>query len=157
MSPQIRRQAYHFITHIHTQEIHMKKIIALAALTTALTFNANAVTAVACDSCGTVTDTKTIKVKGEGSGLGIAAGAVLGGVLGHQIGNGRGKDLATVAGAGAGAYAGHQVEKNAKSSTKYQVIVKLDSGENRTFTFGSETAYKVGDKIKVVDGKLTRL
>jgi outer membrane lipoprotein SlyB len=109
-----------------------------------------------CDNCGSVTDIKTVQIKGEGTGLGVVAGGVLGGVLGHQVGAGRGKDVATVAGAAGGAYAGNQVEKNAKSKTQYQVIVKLETGESRTFTFDAATAYKVGDRIKIVDNKLTR-
>ncbi len=109
-----------------------------------------------CDTCGTVMTVRTINVKGEGTGLGAIAGGVLGGVLGHQIGGGRGKDLATVAGAAGGAYAGNQTEKNMKTKTRYQVAVKLDSGESRTFTYNSATSYKVGDKIKVDAGKLVR-
>lgn len=110
----------------------------------------------ACNNCGIVTDMKTVQVKGQASGVGAIAGGVLGGVLGHQVGSGRGKDVATVAGAAGGAYAGHQVEKNSKSRTQYQVIVKLDTGESRTFTYNAATAYKVGDQIKIVDNKLTR-
>ena len=109
-----------------------------------------------CDNCGTVTDLKTVKQKGEGSGVGLVGGAVLGGVLGHQVGGGRGKDLATVAGAGVGAYAGNEAEKKYKEKTVYQVVVKLESGSTRTFSFNTASAYKVGDKIKVVEGKLTR-
>ena len=121
----------------------------------ALSLAANSASA-KCDNCGSVTDIKTVQIKGEGTGVGAITGGVLGGVLGHQIGGGRGKDVATVAGAAGGAYAGHQVEKNAKSKTQYQVIVKLETGASRTFTFNSGTAYKVGDKIKIVDNKLTR-
>ncbi len=110
----------------------------------------------ACNNCGTVTDMKTVEVKGEGSGLGAVAGGVIGGVIGHQIGSGRGNTVATVAGAAGGAYAGNQVEKNSKTKTQYQVIVKLETGESRTFTYSAATAYKVGDKIKVVENKLTR-
>ena len=109
-----------------------------------------------CNNCGTVTDMKTVQVKGEATGGGAVVGGVLGGVLGHQIGSGRGNTAATVVGAGAGAYAGHQVEKNSKSKTQYQVIVKLETGESRTFTYNASTAYKVGDKIKIVDNKLVR-
>ncbi len=109
-----------------------------------------------CDNCGTVTDMKTVQIKGEASGGGAVVGGVLGGVLGHQVGSGRGNTAATVVGAGAGAYAGHQVEKNANSRTQYQVIVKLETGESRTFTYKSATAYKIGDRIKIVDNKLTR-
>ena len=109
-----------------------------------------------CKDCGTVTDVKTIKKEGEGSGVGAVAGGVLGGVLGHQIGSGRGNTAATVAGAAGGAYVGHQVEKNQKSTTSYQVIIKMEDGKSRTFNFSNPTSYKVGDKVKIVDGKLTR-
>ena len=109
-----------------------------------------------CNDCGTVTDVKTIKKEGEGSGVGAVAGGVLGGVLGHQIGSGRGNTAATVAGATGGAYVGHQVEKNQKSTTSYQVLIKMDDGKSRTFNFSNPTSYKVGDKVKIVDGKLTR-
>jgi outer membrane lipoprotein SlyB len=109
-----------------------------------------------CDNCGTVTSMRTVVVKGEASGVGLVAGGVLGGVLGHQVGKGRGKDAATVAGAAGGAYAGHQTEKNMKKKNQYQVIVKLETGTSRTFTYNDATAYKVGDKIKVEGGKLVR-
>ena len=114
------------------------------------------VTFAACKDCGTVSEVKTIEKKGEGTGAGAVIGGIAGGVLGHQVGSGRGNTLATVAGAGAGAYAGHQVEKNAKSTTSYQVIVKMEDGNTRTFNFGSPTSYKVGDKVKIVDKKLVR-
>ena len=42
---------------------------------------------------------------------GLLAGAVIGGILGHQIGGGSGKDLATVGGVVAGAAVGNQVAK----------------------------------------------
>ncbi len=131
--------------------MNMTKILLMAA---ALFVTSGAFAA--CNSCGIVTDMKTVQVKGQASGVGAIAGGVLGGVLGHQVGSGRGKDVATVAGAAGGAYAGHQVEKNAKSKTQYQVIVKLETGESRTFTYNTSTAYKVGDQIRIIDNKLTR-
>lgn len=109
-----------------------------------------------CPDCGTVVELKTVKVAGEGSGAGAVAGGVLGGVLGHQVGSGRGKDAATVVGAVGGAYAGHQIEKKSKEKMQYKVMVKMEGGNIRTFNFNNETAYKVGDKIKVQDGKLVR-
>ena len=110
-----------------------------------------------CPECGAVTELKTVKVEGQGSGAGAIAGGVLGGVLGHQVGNGRGKDVATVAGVAGGAYVGHQVEKKSKETTQYRVMVKMEDTQTlRTFIFNSETAYKVGDNVKVVNGKLSR-
>lgn len=125
---------------------------AVFALTTGFAPDALA----ACANCGTVTDVRTLKKEGEGSGAGAVLGGVVGGVLGHQVGSGRGKDAATVAGAAGGAYVGHQVEKNQKSTTSYQVVVQMENGNNRTFTYSNPTAYKVGDKVKIVDRKLVR-
>ncbi len=133
----------------------MRKVFSVLMASLAI-LAAGAAQAATCDNCGVVTELKTAKQKGSGSGVGLVAGGVLGGVLGHQVGSGRGKDLATVAGAAGGAYAGNEAEKKIKEKTVFQVIVKMDDGKSRTFTFGAETAYKVGDKIKVVDGKLTR-
>jgi outer membrane lipoprotein SlyB len=106
--------------------------------------------------CGTVVDVQTIKKEGEGSGAGAVLGGVVGGVLGHQIGSGRGNTAATVLGAAGGAYAGHQVEKNQKSSTTYQVVIKMDEGNTRYFNFSQPTSYRIGDKVKIVDKKLVR-
>jgi outer membrane lipoprotein SlyB len=137
---------------VNTRQLSIAVSGALFALATAFAPASFA----ACKECGTVTDVKTIKKEGEGSGLGAVAGGVIGGVLGHQVGSGRGKDVATVAGAAGGAYAGHQIEKSQKSSTSYQVVVKMEDGNNRTFNFSGPTSYKAGDKVKIVDKKLTR-
>jgi outer membrane lipoprotein SlyB len=112
--------------------------------------------AAACKNCGTVTDVKTIETKGESSGAGLVLGGVAGGVLGHQVGSGRGNTAATVVGAGAGAYAGNEIEKNKNKKTTYQVIVKMEEGNTRTFSFAQPTSYRIGDPVKVIEGKLTR-
>ena len=132
----------------------MTRFIA-AALLAAACFAGNAA-AQTCNDCGTVQSMRYVEEKGKGTGLGMVGGAVVGGVLGHQIGSGRGNTVATIAGAGAGAYAGHQIEKNQKSTTTYQVLIKMDDGKNRTFNFSNPTSYKAGDKVKIVDGKLVR-
>lgn len=42
--------------------------------------------------------------------VGTGTGAVLGGVLGHQVGKGQGKDVATVVGVLAGGYTGNRIQ-----------------------------------------------
>jgi uncharacterized protein YcfJ len=133
-----------------------KLSLSIAAAAFALAGFASSNAFALCNECGTVTDVKTVKKQGEASGAGAVIGGIAGGVLGHQIGSGRGKDVATVAGAAGGAYAGHQIEKSAKSTTQYQVVVKLEDGKTRTFTFSNPTSYKAGDKVKIVDNKLVR-
>jgi uncharacterized protein YcfJ len=47
----------------------------------------------------------------ENSPIGIGIGAVVGGLLGNQIGSGDGKTLATIAGAVGGGYVGNEIAK----------------------------------------------
>lgn len=108
-----------------------------------------------CGNCGVVTSVDTIKLQGDGSGLGAVAGGVVGGLLGNQVGGGSGKKIATVAGAAGGAYAGHQAEKHLKSTVRYDVTVRMDDGSTRTFSYDAQPAYQAGSKVRVVDGVLT--
>jgi uncharacterized protein YcfJ len=54
-------------------------------------------------------------IGGSGMGMGTVAGAVIGGVVGHQVGAGQGNTAATVLGAAGGAYVGHQMENQQQS------------------------------------------
>ncbi|SHN26482.1 Glycine zipper 2TM domain-containing protein [Duganella sacchari] len=47
----------------------------------------------------------------QNSPLGIGIGAVVGGLLGNQVGSGNGRKLATIAGAIGGGYAGNEIAK----------------------------------------------
>ena len=106
--------------------------------------------------CGSVVDVQTVVTQGESSGGGAVLGGIVGGVIGHQVGSGRGNTVATVAGAAGGAYAGNEIEKNKNKKTTYVVKLKMDDGSNRTFNFSQPTSFQIGDKIKIVDKKLTR-
>ncbi len=109
-----------------------------------------------CRNCGTIDSITPITKPGEGSGAGAVLGGVLGGVLGHQVGNGRGKDLATVAGAVGGAFAGNAVEKNAKTSSSFDVRVRLEDGTFQTLRYETDPGLRVGDKVKIEHGKAVR-
>ncbi len=107
-----------------------------------------------CSNCGKVTSVRAIKTRAEGSGVGAAGGAILGGLLGNQVGGGNGRKLATVAGAVGGAVVGNQVEGNMKATTSYEVKVRMDGGATRTFNLQNLNGYSTGDRIKVVNGGL---
>ncbi len=104
-------------------------------------------TASVCAICGKVESVNVVKQKGEGTGLGVVGGAVVGGLVGSQIGGGNGKSVATVLGAVGGGVAGNEVEKRARATTTYQVRVRMDDGSVRTVTQG--TAPAVGQKVTV--------
>ena len=107
-----------------------------------------------CANCGNVESVRAIKQRAQGSGLGAAGGAVVGGLLGNQIGGGHGRQLATVAGAIGGAVVGNQVEGNMKASTSYEIRVRLDDGTLRTFHQSSEPQWRSGDRVRIVKGRL---
>jgi outer membrane lipoprotein SlyB len=109
-----------------------------------------------CRSCGTVDSINPIDKAGQGSGAGALLGGVLGGVLGHQVGNGRGRDAATVAGAVGGAVLGNQVEKNNKTARSYEVRVRMEDNTISTVRYEVEPNVRVGDKVRVEDGRLVR-
>ena len=109
-----------------------------------------------CDECGVIDAINVVEQKGQGSGLGAAGGAVVGGLLGHQVGSGRGNTAATVVGAVGGAVVGNEVERRVKTTKQYNVSVRKDDGNVRNFAFDSAPGFAVGDKVKVIDGKLVK-
>jgi outer membrane lipoprotein SlyB len=106
-----------------------------------------------CESCGRVENIREIKHPAKTSGVGIAAGAVVGGLLGNQIGSGNGRLLGTVAGAAGGGYAGNEIEKRTHMTTTYEVIVHMENGRVREFPEASN-AWRIGDPVRVVNGRL---
>ena len=105
-----------------------------------------------CKDCGQVQSIRYVEEKGKTSGVGMVAGGVLGGVLGHQIGGGTGRTVATVAGAAGGAYVGNKVEQNKNTKGHWEVSLKMDTGNMRTFTYSNQPTVKEGERVKLVDG-----
>ncbi len=107
-----------------------------------------------CDSCARVDDVKTVERKPKGSGLGIVGGAVVGGIVGHQVGGGTGKTVATGAGIVAGGIAGNEIEKNAKKYTVWVTHVTLKNGKKKTFEQRAMPPYRAGDVVQVQGNQL---
>jgi outer membrane lipoprotein SlyB len=97
--------------------------------------------------------------QGRGSGVGAVLGGVAGAVVGHQIGGGRGRDAATVVGAVGGAVAGNAIEKsrNTTVSETYRVSIQLDNGSFRAFDVPSSGGLRVGDRVRIENGQISRL
>jgi len=105
----------------------------------------------ACPDCGVVESIRAVESKGKGTGLGMLGGAVVGGILGNQVGRGDGRTAATVVGAGAGAYAGNEIEKNTSKTVAYQVRVRMNDGTYRTVRESAQPALAVGQKVRVTE------
>ncbi len=110
------------------------------------------VVAAICRECAVVEEVREVEKAGQGSGAGAVGGAVVGGVIGHQVGGGRGKDVATILGALGGGLAGNQIEKNAKKTMEYQIIIRYEDGTKGLFTQATPPSWRAGDKVKVING-----
>ncbi|WP_229256925.1 glycine zipper 2TM domain-containing protein [Duganella lactea] len=110
-----------------------------------------------CSNCGVVESVRQIEHRPEGSGVGAVGGAVLGGLLGNQVGGGHGRQLATVAGAVGGAVAGNQIEGSMKTTYSWNIVVRMDNGTKRTIHSSSAPQWRNGDAVRVVNGQLRSL
>ena len=107
-----------------------------------------------CNNCGRIESIRSVQVAAKPSGVGVVGGAVVGGLLGNQIGNGSGRSLATVAGAVGGGFAGNEIEKRTRTATAYEVRVRMEDGRIRTFPYNNPPNWNTGDPVRVVDGYL---
>lgn len=108
-----------------------------------------------CNSCGQVSQVRTVQKEGQGSGAGAVAGGVTGAVIGKQFGNGSGQKAMTVLGAIGGAILGNHIEKQTRTVPSYEVIVAFRDGTTGTFQFDQQPYWQPGDRVKVVNGRLT--
>ncbi|MBI2311838.1 MAG: glycine zipper 2TM domain-containing protein [Betaproteobacteria bacterium] len=107
-----------------------------------------------CGNCGVVESVRIVTLKGDGSGVGAVTGGLAGAILGNQVGGGNGRTATTLLGAAGGAYVGNEVEKNMKKSSAFRITVRMDDGTYRSVTQGSEAGIAVGQRVKVVDGRV---
>jgi outer membrane lipoprotein SlyB len=107
-----------------------------------------------CSNCGVVEAIHEVNTRAEGSGVGAAGGAVVGGLLGNQVGGGHGRQLATVLGAVGGAVAGNQIEGSVRATRSYNIVVRLDNGKTRTVHQSAAPNWRQGDRVRVVNGGL---
>lgn len=102
--------------------------------------------------CKDVTVTRQKPVQDEHRIAGTAVGAVVGGLLGNQVGGGTGKKIATVAGAVGGGYAGNQVQgrmqaKDTYTTTETRCSMVTDTHEK---VVGYDVRYDLGGQIGTV-------
>lgn len=107
-----------------------------------------------CEECARVVSVHMEERQGQGSGLGAIGGAVLGGILGNQVGGGTGRKLATIGGAAAGGYAGNELEKRHKSSRVWVVKLADRDGSTRRHEQAQNPNLRAGDIVLLRDGQL---
>jgi outer membrane lipoprotein SlyB len=107
---------------------------------------------------GTIESIQVSSGEGRTSGAGAVVGGLVGALAGNQVGSGGGRTAATVAGGVAGAAIGNRVEqnRNPEGQQMYAVNVRLDNGEYRTVVQDSVYDLRVGNRVRMVDGRVYR-
>ncbi|MBQ5948379.1 glycine zipper 2TM domain-containing protein [Massilia sp. ST3] len=107
---------------------------------------------------GTIESIQVTQANGRTSGAGAILGGVVGALAGNQVGSGSGRTAATVAGGVAGAAIGNKVEgnRNAGGQEMYQINIRMDNGEYRTVNQDSVYDLRVGNRVRIVDGRVYR-
>ena len=95
----------------------------------------------------------------SGIGLGAIAGAVVGGLIGHQVADGKNNTAATVIGAAGGALIGHQLEKQTQTQAdQYRLTIRMENGSYQSLVQnGDFVDLRVGDRLHIDrDGAIRR-
>lgn len=104
----------------------------------------------ACADCATVQAINEVVVDGEGRVLGTVAGGLLGAVVGSQFGKGDGRTAAGVAGAVGGALLGREIQKRQGQRKQYEVLVRMNDGQQRSVVYAEAPSWRVGDRVRLV-------
>ena len=103
--------------------------------------------AAVCRECGVVESITAVKLQGKTNGVGAVAGGVGGALVGNQIAGGHDRTLGGVAGAIGGGLLGNAIEKHERTTTVFDVNVRMDDGSLRTVR--ESTSPAVGEKVRV--------
>jgi outer membrane lipoprotein SlyB len=107
---------------------------------------------------GTIESIQVTNAEARTSGAGAIVGGLVGALAGNQVGSGGGRTAATVAGGVAGAAIGNNVERNREGGGQqaYAVNIRMDNGEYRTVVQDNVYDLRVGNRVRIVDGRVYR-
>lgn len=111
---------------------------------------------------GRVANIEVIRTETPGyapGGGGAIAGGLVGGVLGNQIGHGGGRAAATALGIVGGALLGNNIEANnnrPRVAESYRISVQTENGGYRAFDVASPGDLRVGDRVRLDNGQISR-
>jgi outer membrane lipoprotein SlyB len=107
---------------------------------------------------GVVESVRNVVINYGQTGVGTVGGAVIGGLAGSTIGQGRGSIAGAVGGAIVGGLIGQQVEKSANNRAGLEITVRLDDGRLVAVTQDADVPFYPGDQVRLLsEGGVTRV
>jgi len=100
-----------------------------------------------CATCGVIDGYSPVKVQGQNNGVGAVAGGLGGALVGSKIAGRGNHTLGGVVGAIGGGLLGNAIETHERTSTAYDVRVRMEDGSIRTVR--QSTIPTVGQHVNV--------
>jgi len=111
-----------------------------------------------CTTCGVIDGYSPVKVQGQNNGIGAVAGGLGGALVGSKIAGRGNHTLGGAIGAVGGGLLGNAIESHERTSTAYDVRVRMADGSIRTVrqatvpTVGQRVNVE-GNTLKAIDGQ----
>jgi len=102
---------------------------------------------------GTIESVRPVRLNEDHGGVGSAAGAVIGGLAGNELGHGAGRAVTTILGAIGGGLAGNAIERNATAQSGTEIVVRLDSGASIAVVQGASEQFETGQRVRILTGR----
>ena len=109
---------------------------------------------------GIVIKTNAVVIEGQDTGAGSLPGAIVGGIAGSSIGEGKGQQIVSILGAVGGAVLGSVFEENVTRTQGLELTIKMESGLVLSIVqeVKSIDEFKKGQAVQVIrQGQLARV
>ncbi len=101
---------------------------------------------------GVVESVRPVTIQGTRSGVGATTGAVVGGIAGSEVGQGKGAAVSAVLGAVVGGLAGQAIEQNSTRKPGLEITLRLDSGRTIAIVQQDDGEhFAPGDRVRMLE------
>src|SRR5258706_9867552 len=102
---------------------------------------------------GTIESVRPVRLNEDHGGVGTAAGAVIGGLAGNELGHGSGRAVTTILGAIGGGLAGKALERNTTAPSSTGNVVRLRRAGNNALGQSATGQIAAGQRVRVLTGR----
>lgn len=108
---------------------------------------------------GEVIDVRHVRIASDEPGIGTVAGAVIGGAVGSQIGEGdAARVVGVVGGAIIGGAIGAAIEQDANTSNGYEYTIRMENGDVITIVQEADgPPIQSGTRVRIIEGDHLRV
>jgi len=99
---------------------------------------------------GVIQSVEPVAIQEDDNAVGSLGGAIIGGIAGSAIGQGRGSAIAATLGAIAGGVAGNAIEQGVTTKDALKIFVTLDNGSTIAVVQEADVPFQVGERVKVL-------